>query len=119
MLTTRQKRFADAYLAGGDPGEAFREAGYREKNAAAAARRLLAAPTVKAYIQERETTVTERPVADATEILQYLTTVLRGEHGGDRERMKAAELLGKRHGLFSDKVPIDTATVIVVDDLYA
>lgn len=119
MLTTRQKRFADAYLSGTDVQEAFREAGYREKNAATAAKRLLAAPAVKAYMQERETLVDDRRVADPTEILQYLTAVLRGENGGERERMKAAELLGKRHGLFSDKQSVDAATVIIVDDLYA
>lgn len=116
-MTTRQKRFADAYLLGGDPCQAFRDAGYREKNSAAASKRLLATPAVKAYLEERMTTSKNREVAEPTEILQFLTSVLRGENGSDRERLRAAELLGKRHGLFGDKLPTEAATVIIVDDL--
>lgn len=117
MLTERQRRFADAYLLGGNPCEAYRTAGYREKNATAASKRLLSAPAVKAYLQERSEAQTQRQVADATEVLQFLTSVLRGENGSDRERLRAAELLGKRHGLFNDKLTADTAAVIIVDDL--
>lgn len=117
MLTQRQKRFADAILLGDEPETAFREAGYREKNASAASKRLLAQPTVQAYMQESAQTSKDRQVADAGEVLQYLTLVLRGEHGGDRERLRAAELLGKRHGLFSDKPTADGAAVTIVDDL--
>ncbi len=117
MLTNRQKQFADAYLLGGDPHEAFRKAGYREKNVQAAARRLLAAPAVKQYLEEKSVVDRERQVAEPTEILQYLTAVLRGEHGSDRERLRAAELLGKRHGLFSDTLTDRAAAVIIVDDL--
>lgn len=118
MLTTRQKRFADAYLLGGDPAAAFREAGYREKNAASASKRLLAAPTVKAYLQEcADAKKDEHRVADATEVLQFLTAVLRGESGTDKDRLRAAELLGKRHGLFHEKDTADAAAVIIVDDL--
>lgn len=117
MLTNRQKQFADAYLLGGDPHEAFRKAGYREKNVQQAAKRLLAAPAVKQYIEDKLTVASEGRVADPTEILQYLTAVLRGEHGSDRERLRAAELLGKRHGLFSDTLSDRVAAVMIVDDL--
>lgn len=117
MLTTRQKCFADAYLLGGDPCEAYRAAGYKEKNVTAATKRLLGAPAVQEYLQERTAAGRERQVADATEVLQFLTSVLRGENGSDRERLRAAELLGKRHGLFNEKLTADTAAVIIVDDL--
>ncbi len=117
MLTNRQKQFADAYLLGGDPHEAFKLAGYREKNVQAASKRLLSAPAVKQYLEEKMTVDHQRQIADATEVLQYLTAVLRGEHGSDRERLRAAELLGKRHGLFSDKLSDHAAAVIIVDDL--
>ncbi len=117
MLTSRQKRFADACLAGEDPAVAYRAAGYREQNAVAAARRLLKAPTVKAYMQEHEQTADHR-VADSEEILRFLTAVLRGEVGSEKERLRAAELLGKRQGLFSDKaVPEVLSEVVIVDDL--
>lgn len=117
MLTTRQKRFADAYEQSGDAVAALQEAGYREKNASAAARRLLATPTVKAYLAERCGAREERRIASEDEVLEYLTRVLRGENGTDRERLRAAELLGKRHGLFHEKAQTDGMAVIVVDDL--
>lgn len=117
-MTTRQRRFADAYLLDGDPIKAFEEAGYREKNAAAASKRLLQSPSVQAYIAQHAERSREREVAAPSEILQYLTSVLRGEHGSDRERLRAAELLGKRHGLFHEETADGTATVIIVDDLH-
>ncbi len=117
-MTERQKKFADAYILDGDPVKAFTEAGYREKPAASAARRLLDTPSVKAYIEEHASCARSREVADASEILRYLTTVLRGEHSSDRERLRAAELLGKRHGLFQEETDERTAAVIIVDDLH-
>jgi len=118
MLTARQKRFADAVLAEVQPDDAYRLAGYREENATAAARRLLKAPTVQAYIAQKKTEKTDHTVADSDEILRFLTAVLRGEVGSEKERMRAAELLGKRQGLFSDKaIPEAVTEVVIVDDL--
>lgn len=114
----RQKRFADAYLQGEDPVTAFEKAGYRERNPRAATKRLLATPAVQAYLEEHRTRSASREVADASEVLCYLTQVLRGDHGGDRERLRAAELLGKRHGLFHEENDEATAAVIIVDDLH-
>lgn len=61
--------------------------------------------------------------ADAQEVLEYLTSVMRGEHtepilrldkeGGqcieyvpvsERDRLKAAELIGKRYGMFDRRI---------------
>lgn len=117
MLTARQKQFADSYLASGDAIAALQAAGYREKNAAAAARRLLAAPTVQMYLAQHEQGAKNGRIAGEDEVLEYLTRVLRGENGTDRERLRAAELLGKRHGLFREKDVTDGASVLVVDDL--
>ncbi|MBE6764019.1 MAG: terminase small subunit [Ruminococcaceae bacterium] len=118
MLTTRQKVFADAVLGGKEPSEAYRLAGYREANAVAAARRLLKAPTVQAYMEHIGERHADQSVASSQEILQFLTAVLRGEVGSEKERMRAAELLGKRQGLFSDKAMPEAVTeVVIVDDL--
>ncbi len=118
MLTQRQKRFADAVLIGTQPDEAYRLAGYREENAMAAARRLLKAPTVQDYMTQAKTDTSDHTVADSEEILRFLTAVLRGELGSEKERMRAAELLGKRQGLFSDKAMPEAVTeVVIVDDL--
>lgn len=76
-------------------------------------------------------------IADGDEVLKYLTAVMRGksessvlardETGADRvilkppdekERTKAAELLGKAHMLFTDKVDMGAAvSVVIVDDI--
>ena len=118
MLTQRQKRFADAVMAGTEPADAYRLAGYREENAVAAARRLLKTPTVQSYMTQKRSTKTDHTVAGSEEILRFLTAVLRGEVGSEKERMRAAELLGKRQGLFSDKASPEAVTeVVIVDDL--
>ena len=117
LLTARQKTFADACLAGKEPAQAYLAAGYRDRNAAVAARRLLKAPAVVRYMEEH-IPETDLGVADATEILRFLTAVLRGELGTEKERLRAAELLGKRQGLFSDKtMPEGGTEVVIVDDL--
>lgn len=72
--------------------------------------------------------------ADAQEVVEYLTSVLRGqstssvlardEIGAERviekppdekERLKAAELLGKRYGLYTDKVDLDADTELHIN----
>lgn len=74
--------------------------------------------------------------ADAQEVIEYLTAVMRGEQKeqtlrliGDgiqtisnidvsaKERLKAAELLGKRFGLFAEKVKVDVNPVTIIDDI--
>lgn len=118
MLTCRQKRFADAVLNGTEPDEAYRSAGYRDEHTHTAARRLLKAPAVQAYMAQASNNKTDHTVADSDEILRFLTAVLRGEVGSEKERMRAAELLGKRQGLFSDKAMPEAVTeVVIVDDL--
>ena len=71
--------------------------------------------------------------ADAKEILEYLTAVMRGEETetvatakglydgvevSAKDRLKAAELLGKRHALFTDKQQIEVSEMrVFVDDI--
>ena len=85
---------------------------------------------VKNYIAEQLEQVKSERIADLTEILEYLTSVLRGSSESEivlvegkgegvsksvkvkkapdeKERLKAAELLGKRYGAFTDSVNND------------
>lgn len=87
-------------------------------------------PEVREYIDARLAEKESKLVADQDEVLKYLTSVLRGESrsteiviegccdGGslaremekapsEKERLKAAELLGKRYGLYTEKVEAD------------
>jgi len=54
-------------------------------------------------------------VASGEEILEFLTGVMRGDADGSAQTMKAAELLGKRIGLFAEKTEPPTAPVIIDD----
>ena len=81
-LTLKQKAFADYYIELGNATEAYIRAGYSATKryvAEANARRLLANYSVKNYINERMKQIEDARIADAKEVLQYLTSVLRGE----------------------------------------
>ena len=111
-ITERQKRFADYYLETGNAAEAARRAGFTAKYG----RALKNKPAVKAYIDGRITDLDAARMASADEVLGYLTRVMRGEEGGGGQAaMKAAELLGKRLGLFAEKAEELPAPVIVDD----
>ncbi len=103
-LTERQRRFADLYLELGNASEAAEQAGFKRSYAQGAKRQ----PAVQAYMQQRLQDVRQRHIASADEVLEFLTEVMRGEIDGERPeknsspRMKAAELLGRRLGVFTD-----------------
>ena len=57
-------------------------------------------------------------VADANEVLEFLSSVMRGELDGATARMKAAELLGKRLGAFNAETEQERVEqVVLVDDI--
>lgn len=132
-MTVKQKKFADYYIELGNATQAAIKAGYSKKTARAIANETLTKPYVKAYIEERMLLIEKESIASATEIIKYLTSVLRDQQKeetlilcGDgkqqlinkkisaKEKLKAAELLGKRYGLFTDKVSLDIASPIVL-----
>lgn len=94
-------------------------------------------PEMHRYISERMAEKESNLIADQNEVLKYLTSVLRGESrssvivvegSGDgqtearemqkapdeKERLKAAELLGKRYGAFTDKVDVGGTIPVVI-----
>lgn len=119
-LTPKQKAFADYYIELGNATEAYIKAGYNKKGARANSARLIANDSIKQYIDERLSKIEDARIAKGEEVLQYLTKVMRGEEkdqfGLDaslQDRTKAAELLGKRYRLFTEKIEADVnATVI-------
>lgn len=126
-LNERQQRFCDEYLIDLNATQAAIRAGYSQKYAHTNANKLLQNTTIKAFIDARMAEKKDSLIADQDEVLKYLTSVLRGhaqseivvvEGVGDgcsearamkkapdeKERLKAAELLGKRYGLYTEKV---------------
>ncbi|RXV42109.1 terminase small subunit [Enterococcus faecalis] len=136
-MTEKQKRFCDFYIETGNAKEAAIRAGYSEKTAKQIGQENLTKPDLRAYIDERLAELKNERTADAQEVLEYLTAVMRGEYKeatligvgegaqavvdidvGAKDRLKAAELLGKRHALFTDKQQIEvTEMPVFVDDI--
>lgn len=119
-LTARQKAFADYYIECGNASEAARRAGYKGNNLNNIASENLAKLGIRSYIDERMKEIESKSIATAEEVLRFLTSTMRGEvndqFGLDpslQDRLKASELLGKRHRLFTDKIE-QSGTVEVV-----
>ena len=143
-MTDKQRKFCDEYLIDLNATRAYKLAYPNVKSESAAmsgASRLLRNVKVKTYIDEQLEKISSEKIADAKEVMEYLTTVLRGESQSEivviegtgdgcsdarkmnkaldeKERLKAAELLGKRYGLFTDKLEVDgNAKVVITDDI--
>lgn len=125
-LTAKQQRFVDEYLIDLNATQAAIRAGYAKKTAYSIGEENLRKPEIKSRIETRMAEKEAALIADQDEVLKYLTSVMRGrsrasvvvvENIGDymsqaremekspdeKERLKAAELLGKRYGLFDKR----------------
>ena len=78
-LTEKQRRFVDYYIETGNASEAARRAGYSEKTAGWIGQENLQKPTIKAAIDARLKELEDKRIAKADEVLQFLTSALRGE----------------------------------------
>ena len=131
-MTLKQQRFADEYIISGNATDAAIKAGYSSKYANTNAYKLLQNTTIKSYIDERLAQLASEKIATQEEVLSYLTSVMRGETQeqtlisigelgqtitdidvGAKDRIKAAELLGKRHRLWTDKSEVEIAGTVV------
>lgn len=124
-LTERQRRFADEYIICGNASEAARKAGYSEKTAFRSGQENMQKPAIRNYIDERLSELRSEKVADQQEVMEFLTSIMRGEVkevmpllDGDgyqkvvevvpnaQARKAAAELIGKRHAMWTEKSEI-------------
>lgn len=132
-MTEKQKRFCDEYIIDCNATRAYKAAYPKIKSDEVARKlgsRMMTNDDVRTYINEQLEKIRSEKTADAQEVMEYLTSVLRGESQSEivvvegtgegcssakrvqkapdeKERLKAAELLGKRFGIFSDKIDID------------
>ena len=135
-LTLKQKKFCDEYIKTGNATEAYIKAGYNRSGARANASRLITNDNIKNYIDEQLKKIEDESIADSQEVLKYLTRIIRNEETeqvvvteniGDymseakivnkklsaKDKIKAAELLGKRYRLFTDKVEANVDANII------
>lgn len=143
-MTDNQRKFADEYLIDCNATRAYKAAYPRVKfdgTARTNGSKLLTNTDIRAYIDKKLEEISSKKIAKAEEVVQYLTSVMRGQSSAEivvvtgdgdgfssaeriakapdeKERLKAAELLGKRYGLFTDKINVQGGTkIIIVDDL--
>lgn len=130
-LTAKQRLFADEYIKSGNATQSAIKAGYSDKYVATNTDKLLKNTKLKAYISAKMAEIESHKIADAKEVLQYYTRVLRAEEteetldvvkGGIierkpsiKERTAAAKELMKRYPLNDpvvkaqlDKIRADT-----------
>lgn len=122
-LTEKERIFADEYIKTTNATQSAIKAGYAENSASVTGSKMLRKPKVRQYIDDVMEKRSKNTIATADEVLEYLTKVMNGEEkdafGLDAsiaDRTKAAELLGKRHMLFTEKVKLDAEIEIDISD---
>ena len=139
-LNIKQKAFADYFIETGNAYQSAIKAGYSENYAKGNVIKLLENESVKTYIEEKMKEIESDRIAKAEEVLAFLSASLRGEvleevistetvdgmvkpvilkkQLSAKDRIKAAELLGKRYALFTEKVDLEgNVGVTIIDDI--
>ena len=142
-LTEKQKLFAEEYLKDLNAARAYKEIYKVKKDETAKVNgcRLLTNANLQTYIKGLIDNIHSEKIATAEEVMEYLTKVLRGESESEivvvegtgdgcsearriekapdeKERIKAAELIGKRYGIFTDNFKTSgVVSVQIVNDL--
>ena len=116
-LTAKQRLFADEYIKSGNATQSAIKAGYSDKYVATNTDKLLKNTKLKAYISAKMAEIESHKIADAKEVLEFYTRVLREEEteevalpAGDdvitvekkpsfKDRLSAAKELMKRYPL--------------------
>lgn len=127
-MTEKQKRFVDYFIETGNKTEAAKKAGYSEKRAAEIGAENYRKPHIKAAIDAGLKELQDERTAGKTEVMQFLTAVMRGEleeevvtsegtgdgrtktmivkkHVGVHDRLDAAKQIARRYGL--DKLIVE------------
>lgn len=134
-LTNKQRRFCEEYLVDLNGTQAAIRAGYSKHTANRIATENLSKPVIKEFIAQRMAEKESELIASQSEVMKYLTSVIRGQSKSsvvvveptgareiekspdEKEKLKAAELLGKAHGIFTEKIEqsVDMDLSITVD----
>ncbi len=136
IVTERQKRFCDEYLIDLNATQAAVRAGYSEKTAGQIGEQNLKKLEISEYIKRQLEAMHKDSIATADEVLGYLTSVLRAESKSrvvigtpmgaqeidkppdEKERLKAAELLGKYHAIWTDRSQVENiGPVQIINDI--
>ena len=78
-LTAKQRLFADEYIKSGNAMQSAIKAGYSEKYAKSSSAKMLENVGIKSYIDAKMAEIESHKIADAKEVLEFYTRVLREE----------------------------------------
>lgn len=132
-LTPKQALFVSEYVKDWSVSGAAKRMGIK----AGAAYQYLGRDAVKKRIEALQNEMNKETIATAEEVAEYLTAVLRGEATEPvlrncgagcqteiqqqvkaKDRLKAAELLGKHYSMFTEKIEHSgDLPIVIVDDL--
>lgn len=138
-LTEKQRRFVEEYLIDLNATQAAIRAGYSVKTAYSQGQRLLKKVEVQNRIKEIREKIQNENIATIKDIEEFLSLSMNGKLDeevvvtvgtGDgsseiqktrkqisaKDRIKAAELLGKRYGIWTEKVETTENSVVVIKD---
>lgn len=139
-MNNRQQLFCEEYLKDLNATKAAIRAGYSEKTAYSQGQRLLKNVEIKDRLQEIREKIQDENIATIKDIEEFLSLSLNGEMEEEvisvvaeiegsskvvktkkqislRDRIKAAELLGKRYGLWTEKQEVDINLPTFIDDI--
>ena len=104
-LTPKQRKFADEYIKSGNAADAARKAGYSKRSARSVGQENLTKPDIKQYIDERMAEIASKRIMDATEAVELLTSIARGE-------TKETVYIGTADGVYDKHKEADLKTRI-------
>ena len=118
-LTPKQEAFAEDYIECGNATKAAKRAGYSAKTAARIGSENLQKLDISEYIARRTQAQNEARVASADEVLQFFSSVMRGEvkdqFGLDAalsDRLNAGKELMKRYAAADNSARADVPQII-------
>lgn len=132
-MTKKQERFVQEYLIDMNATQAAIRAGYSKQTAYSIGQNLLKKLEIKEGIENGLKSIKSEKIADATEVMEYLSSVMRGDMTEEtlrmvgegvqeitnvavsaKDRLKAAEMLGKRYSMFTDKMNVDGMIPVII-----
>jgi len=111
-MTPKQHQFAREVVHGKSQADAYRSAyntaGMNDNSIRREASRLMDNPNVATTVvklqQDADRAVVQERIASREEVLQTLTSYMHSGEPKDSVRLRAAEMMGKHYGLFTDRI---------------
>jgi phage terminase small subunit len=100
-MNERQKKFCELYAKSPNATTAALQAGYSEKTAYSIGNRLLKNVEVQNYLKEMQGAASSARIAQASEVKEIWSDILRNSKESTSNRLRAGELLARSCGEFA------------------